>query len=273
VVNSVPEIEDSVKTIRIKRWEEFDGHLKQLGHTPSDKLLFRGHSSATWSLETTLERAGKHGMPLIDYYSLISSISSSVQSFTGKSWDVPEDDKVQELAADYDQLSRVLRRGKLPGYSYMSYLRHHGFPSPLLDWTQSPYVAAYFAFARPTDDDVAIFVYCEMPEGIKTRSGGKAQIRNLGPNVLTHRRHFLQQSAYTMCLQFENNRWCFAPHESVFAHGDNEQDALWKFTIPSTERHEVLRSLDAYNLNAFSLFDSEDALMETLSIRRIDLVE
>jgi len=54
-----------------------------------------------------------------------------------------------------------LRQMLSPAYSYLAHLRHNGFPSPLLDWTQSPYVAAYFAFARPQGEQVALYVYCE----------------------------------------------------------------------------------------------------------------
>ena len=48
------------------------------------------------------------------------------------------------------------------------------------------------------------------------------------------------------------------------------QDVLWKFNIPWSERMRVLRLLDAYNLNAFSLFESEECLMETLAIREME---
>jgi hypothetical protein len=46
-----------------------------------------------------------------------------------------------------------------------------------------------------------------------------------------------------------------------------------KFTIPAAERPKVLRLLDAYNLNAFSLFGSEESMMETLAIREFCLNE
>jgi hypothetical protein len=45
---------------------------------------------------------------------------------------------------------------------------------------------------------------------------------------------------------------------------------LWRFVIPSTERAKVLRRLDRLNLNAYSLFGSEESLMETLAFREID---
>ncbi len=57
----------------------------------------------------------------------------------------------------------------------------------------------------------------------------------------------------------------YAEHESVFAESNDEQDALWKFNIPATERDKVLRYLNRYNLNAFSLFGSEESLCETIA--------
>jgi hypothetical protein len=50
-------------------------------------------------------------------------------------------------------------------------------------------------------------------------------------------------------------------------NGPRQQAFCWKFTIPVTEQPKVLALLDEYNLNAFSLFGSEEHLMETLATR------
>ena len=43
---------------------------------------------------------------------------------------------------------------------------------------------------------------------------------------------------------------------------DFRQDVVFKFVLPHTERRKVLNELQMYNLNAFTLFGSEESLME-----------
>ena len=65
----------------------------------------------------------------------------------------------------------------------------------------------------------------------------------------------------------------FADHENAFARSTGGQDLLWKFTLPGSIRTEVLRRLDAFNLNAYSLFQTEEKMLETLALREIDLLD
>ena len=95
---------------------------------------------------------------------------------------------------------------------------------------------------------------------------------SFGPLFRTHKRHFRQQSRYTACVQFLNGQWFFRSHDDVFGQtGLPKQDLLWKISVPANERLKVLRFCEKVNLNDFTLFDSEEALLEQQAMRVFDL--
>lgn len=271
------------RTINLDTWEEFEAKLKELRKERgphSSELLFRGQGNFGWKLLTTLDRSPvRRERSFQGYYESIYRAKPAIESYTGKCWDIPDPNEVGDLTARVEPFGRfTAEHDKTWGqvFSYMAYLRHHGFPSPFLDWTLSPYIAAFFAFRLPIEcvKKVSIHAYCEMlnvREKPKGFSRTRPTIYNLPEQyVRTHRRHFLQQCEYTFCAENNGGEWRFAPHEDVPARDDPNLDVLWKFGIPSTERLKVLRFLnDDCNINAFSLFQSEESLMETMALREL----
>lgn len=272
----------NIESIDTDTWEDLEERIRKIRadltkstHYPPT-IIFRGHACSTWGLETTLERYGKGAMSFADYYRIISRVRPAIEALTEKTWPLSPYPEIEDLAGDYDSFSLRLTASDLPGYEYMAYLRHHGFPSPLLDWTQSLYVAAYFAFrAVPTNKrllkggKVSIFMWVD-PEN-KVSGSDYRTIFHLGPYIRAHRRHGLQQSHYTVCLGFKNDGWYFATHKHETRETHDHENRIRKFNIPTHEYQNVLKSLDEHNLNGFSLFDSEEGLMESLAIRELDL--
>ena len=274
-----------MNVIDINTWDDFEFRLRNFRRDHGGQpFLFRGLEDHRYELTTTLERHASMGMSFRQYYRLISIIRPQIESFTQKKWDVPE---YPEYLKWLDRNDSIGLFNELPAYGYMVYLRHHGFPSPLLDWTASPYVAAYFAFRGFTEESsqghrekkVAICVFSEKALDFRATSSGEPEIRRCGPYVRSHQRHFLQQSDYTLCVVPTTNTtadpdsggdaWCYASHEDVFGSADCPENLLWKFCIPATEQRKVQKMLDSYNLNAFSLFGSEGSLMETMALREL----
>src|SRR6266705_3100851 len=189
-----------MQVIDITSWEHFEQSLSELNENivarkpnpliAQGRPLYRGHADASWTLKTTLERFRPKPTFVEQYNRYLLRIKPAIESYTEKTWVV-----TKELKLPDDWLSAP------PNYEFMVYVRHHGFPSPLLDWSQYPYIGLYFAYAHSEPEkNAAVYAYVSTPEGGKSGFASAAMINELGPYATTHARHFRQQAQYTICV-------------------------------------------------------------------------
>lgn len=264
--------------IELDNWSEFHeqvasieeelGKLKTEAPHVSD-VLFRGQADATWKLTSTLERDVGKEFLAEEYYRRALIVRREIEAFTGRSWDLP-------TPSEFATAARASTPDPKPlsAYEYMVHLRHHGFPSPLLDWSSSPYIAAFFAFRDPLvdTDRVAIFCCLGYAGSGKMPSPTVPCIYDLGPTLKTHARHFIQRCEYTYCTVERDGQPFYSSHEEAFGSlPGHDQDRLWRITLPRSERDDAMRWLDRVNITAYSLFRSEESLMESLAFRQFHL--
>jgi len=93
--------------------------------------LFRGHQSASYALEPSIERSAKGKNT--SWATLEAMILDEFQAKARLHMDVSDMPLDQKL-------------------SWLAIMQHHGVPTRLLDFTYSPYVALYFALRNRPDN-------------------------------------------------------------------------------------------------------------------------
>ena len=225
--------------------------------------IYRGHSCACWQLETSLERflrdelgQEKDTYPAKLYYVYLSSIVPVINSLTDQKF---EKFKPQEV--------HLMRSGPMPHCELLYFARHHGFPTPILDWTASYYVAAFFAFRHSKrGEDVAIYAYKEWNERARGGRVDNPIINQQGSYVETHARHYKQQSIYTICSAKIDDKIFFMKHE-VAVEQSPENHSIKKFILRAGEKEKVLENLFSMNINDYTLFGDDESLMRMLAYK------
>jgi hypothetical protein len=284
---------------RLNSWEDFeakvadfDRETRGLKRSRSrvggvSKPIYRGQRDATWRLETTLDRR-RPGMTLGKYLTLIERIQPRIEQVSRRTWPAlnQEISGLRSRGLDSIWLFPVTSANTMTILSFMVYLRQHGFPSPLLDWTSDPYRAAFFAFAGVEEgaDRVAIFTFREWTGTPRDcRRTDEPTAMTLSPYIRnTSPRHLKQRAQYTWCIErlasgSSLEDYVFADHEGaidlpgfriekdVAVSRSRVGNVVEKYTIPTSDLRKVLASLAKRSINRCRLFgQSADNLLEDL---------
>lgn len=121
-------------------WDEYKSWVTDNFVKPEVSRFWRGQRDSTWSLRTSFHRSNQIvGMNLYDYrQKVLSDVEYYYHIHFGEVLDLY--DKPSGLGPHMDS------RRMIDLTAFLGQLQHFGFPTPMLDWTMSPYIAAYFAF-------------------------------------------------------------------------------------------------------------------------------
>ena len=120
-------------------WHEFKGKFMNVQNL---SLIFRGQINSQWTMRTSFNRSGR--FDLQKYHEVdLPAIHKVLESFYGTT-----------LMYDKFEYSELL--------GVLSFAQHHKYPTPLLDWTENPLIAAFFAINQMDtsnqNDSARIFV-------------------------------------------------------------------------------------------------------------------
>jgi hypothetical protein len=175
------------------------------------------------------------------------------------------------LTSHFFNLANPIENG-----AFYTLVQHHGYPTPLLDWTYSAYVAAYFAYRnlpkdkRTSNDRVRIVIF-----DAELWKADYAQLQKITPAS----RHFSLISP----LAINNTR--LVPQQALLAISNvddiegyiAEREAvkgrtyLQAIDLPGSERRHVMQQLSMMGITAGSLFPGLDGACEQLREQNFDL--
>jgi hypothetical protein len=249
---------------KIESWEDFKKKIAE--YNQDQKYIFRGQTGEKrenqwiqWKLRTSFHRTNR------------------VDLFRYRDENIPELYGKINISSNrrYD-LNNPLDYGAL-----LTLAQHHGYPTPILDWTRCPYVAAYFAYENIAKNDteqskgyVRIFVFdtgkwVNGPDWICRRaSKHKQSVKHLDcafPSIT----YFEPSDESNERMRSQKAVCMFSSLDDIegyvrYLENENKNVYLKTFDLPVRDRAKAMIDLHEMDITAASLFRDLDGICKAL---------
>jgi hypothetical protein len=232
---------------KITNWAAFKEYALTLN---PNRYVFRGQESNTWRLRTYFHRCGRAN--LFKFVNVdIGQLHAHLSSLTQHHFNLKDD---------------------LENAAFHSLVQHHGYPTPLLDWTHSPFIAAYFAFRKRSaaGGPVRIFVLDsrewqkDIPRSYLL-TGVLPHFSFLSPLSINNLRMVPQQALSTIANVDDIEEFI------AFNERQKAKAYLEVIDLPIEERPRILQELGLMGITAGSMFPGLDGACEQLRERNFNI--
>lgn len=229
-----------IDEIKIETFHDYLANLESLAEVNSQGFfLFRGQTS---------------DLPLVPKIGRYADI------------DVAKFEK--EILDDFKKRSQpYLRKPLANDWDLLALAQHHGLPTRLLDWSENPLVALWFATERASDGEYGVvWMFDPLDTDIETLEntspfkGTRTKVFN--PNHIVER--ITAQNGWFSCHKLSGEKK-FVPFEKIATY----QDALQKIYVPKKLFPEIRVKLNAMGINASTIFPDLDGLSRHLTWKHL----
>ncbi len=221
------EYNKGIQTVTLSSWKYFHDFIRE-ELIDSSNYVFRGQKNDNWKIEPTLIRYSNSQHKKKYETILENQLENFKYSIRGRAKNLKD-------IIDIDNELWALGQ-------------HHGLFTPFLDFTESPYVSAFFAFHEKENETTYRVIYGLSLVSVQYRLKDYFEIFK---PLTDHNQRLLSQGG--LFLKFKEDSDLETIFSDVFAKEDKKVK-LFKIRIPTKDRNMCLKFLNSMNINHNSLF-------------------
>lgn len=243
-----------MNTYYIESWDEYIDKAFELTKINETRLLYRGQADEGWKLLPTVKRPP---------------------------YNVP--DRERKLANDfYIEASRRIKEVPNDDTGWISLMQHYGLPTRLLDWSESPLIALYFALVD-YDEHYDSVVWVLNPKRLNAVQGHgsylypmnyRTSLKFIAP---AFRKKAAETNQVLACRAIECDLRMIAQQAAFTIHStdtpleelDNADKFLCKLIIRKTVKAKFAKQLNILGYNLKNIFPDMEHISKELKDKYI----